>query len=339
MTRIGVIGTGAIAQVHLDAWAQLPVELVGYYDVDQAAAERAVAKYGGQAFPTLDALLDAVDMVDICTPGTAHKGPVLAAAAAGKAIICEKPLARSLADCEEMVAACATAGVPLYPAHVVRFFPQFARIKEALDGGALGNPGVIRTTRAGSFPRPGGSFSSAYYGDFARSGRVVLDVGIHDLDFQRWCCGEVTHVFTRGTTFTEEPRNDHALITLRFANGAIGHVQCAWALPSGVFRTRVELAGDDGIAEWDSLDVPSLLVQQRSEDDTGVETLGHSPWDAELQPYYAELAHFVDCYENGTPPRATGHDGLMAVKLALAAIESMRSGAPVEIATFQEVTA
>ncbi|MEZ4581784.1 MAG: Gfo/Idh/MocA family oxidoreductase [Caldilineaceae bacterium] len=58
MTRIGVIGTGAIAQVHLDAWAQLPVELVGYYDVDQAAAERAMAKYGGRAFPTLDALLE-----------------------------------------------------------------------------------------------------------------------------------------------------------------------------------------------------------------------------------------------------------------------------------------
>lgn len=339
MTRIGVIGTGSIAQVHLDAWAQLPVELVGYFDLDQAAAARAVAKYGGQAFATLDALLDAVDMVDICTPGTAHKGPVMAAAAAGKAIICEKPLARSLADCEEMVAACEAAGVPLYPAHVVRFFPQFARVKEALDSGALGNPGVIRTTRAGAFPRPGGTFSSDYYGDFARSGRVVLDVGIHDLDFQRWCCGDVTHVFARGTTFTDAPRNDHALITLRFANGAIGHVQCAWALPSGVFRTRVELAGDGGIAEWDSLDMPSLYIQRRNAEDNGLETSGSSPYAPELQPYYAELAHFLDCYENGTPTQVDGHDGLMAVKLALAAIESMRTGAPVEIATFQEVTA
>ncbi|MEZ4717923.1 MAG: Gfo/Idh/MocA family oxidoreductase [Caldilineaceae bacterium] len=337
MTRIGVIGTGAIAQVHLDAWAQLPVELVGYYDVDQAAAERAVAKYGGQAFPTLDALLDAVDMVDICTPGTAHKGPVLAAAAAGKAIICEKPLARSLADCVEMVGACEAAGCRSIRPTWCASFPSLSGSKRRWTT-ALGDPGVIRTTRAGAFPGRA-AVSPARTTATSHAAGVVLDVGIHDLDFQRWCCGEVTHVFTRGTTFTEDPRNDHALITLRFANGAIGHVQCAWALPSGIFRTRVELAGDEGIAEWDSLDVPSLLVQRRNDDDTGVETRGHSPWDTELQPYYAELAHFVDCFENGAPPRVTGHDGLMAVKLALAAIESMRTGAPVEIATFQEVTA
>ncbi|MEZ4609670.1 MAG: Gfo/Idh/MocA family oxidoreductase [Caldilineaceae bacterium] len=254
---------------------------------------------------------------------------------AGTAVICEKPLARSLADCVEMVGACRRLGCrSIRP--MVRFFPQFVRVRGA--GQRRGRSGCDPHHLRGAFPGRA-AVSSAYYGDFARSGRVVLDVGIHDLDFQRWCCGEVTHVFTRGTTFTEDPRNDHALITLRFANGAIGHVQCAWALPSGIFRTRVELAGDEGIAEWDSLDVPSLLVQRRNDDDTGVETRGHSPWDTELQPYYAELAHFVDCFENGAPPRVTGHDGLMAVKLALAAIESMRTGAPVEIATFQEVTA
>ena len=130
-------------------------------------------------------------MVDICTPGTAHKGPVLAAAAAGKAIICEKPLARMLADAQAMVDACEAAGVPLYVAHVVRFFPEFALAKKQLDSGALGRPAVMRTVRAGSFPRPGNSFSSDYYGDFSRSGGVIQDVGIHDIDYHRWCFGEV----------------------------------------------------------------------------------------------------------------------------------------------------
>ncbi len=94
MTRIGVIGTGAIARVHLDAWQRVPVDLVGYFDIDRSAAEAAAAIYGGKVYDRLEDLLADVDMVDICTPGTAHKGPVLAAAAAGKAIICEKPLAR-----------------------------------------------------------------------------------------------------------------------------------------------------------------------------------------------------------------------------------------------------
>lgn len=337
MTRVGIIGTGAISRVHLDGWSRLPVDLVGYYDIDRSAAERAQAVYGGRVYDTLNALLADTDMVDICTPGTDHKEPVLAAAAAGKAIVCEKPLARHLTDCQEMVDACERAGVTLYPAHVVRFFPEFAQAQQTLASGAIGAAAVIRTVRAGSFPRPGGTFSASYYGDFARSGRVILDVGIHDLDFQRWCCGEVERVFARGATFSEDPRNDHALIVLRFASGAIGHVQCSWAHPAGLFRTRLEIAGDGGLVEWDSLDTPSLLMQMRNADDTGHERRGGNPTAPDEEPYGAELAHFLHCYKTGEKPRVSAHDGLMAVKIALAAIESMRIGRPVEIATFEEV--
>ena len=134
MQRIGVIGTGSIAAVHLDGWRRMPgIELVGYYDIVPEAADRAAQRYGGRVFATLDELFDAVDMVDICSPGTAHKENVLAAAAAGKAIICEKPLARHLADAVEMVETCERLGVPLFPAQVVRFFPMYSRVKERID--------------------------------------------------------------------------------------------------------------------------------------------------------------------------------------------------------------
>ncbi len=337
MTRIGVIGTGAIARVHLDAWQRIPVDLVGYFDIDRTAAEKAAAVYGGSVYDRLEDLLAGVDMVDICTPGTAHKGPVLAAAAAGKAVICEKPLARTLADAQEMVDACAAAGVPLYVAHVVRFFPEFALAKAQLDSGGIGEPAVIRTTRAGSFPRPGGAFSSNYYGDFDSSGGVIHDVAIHDIDFHRWCFGEVTRVFTRGTTFSEDPRNDHALIVLRFENGAIGHIQASWAHPAGLFRTRLEIAGTEGLVEWDSLESPSLISHQRDATDRGLERSERNPISPAEHPYYAELAHFVDCYERNIPARVSAHDALMAVKVSLAAIESMRTGKPVDLATFEEV--
>ncbi len=336
MTRVGMIGTGAIARVHLDGWSRLPVELVGYYDINRSAAERTAAQFGGVVFDSREALLAEVDLVDVCTWGTAHKEPVLAAAAAGKAVVCEKPLARSLRDAEEIVAGCAEAGVPLYVAHVVRFFPEFAAAKATLNSGALGKPAVLRSVRSGSFPRPGGEFSADYYGDFDRSGGVVLDVGIHDIDYARWCFGEVERVFVRGTTFTEDPRNDHALIVLRFENGAIGHIQASWANPAGTFRTRLELAGDGGIVEWDSLDSPSFIVQRRNESDDGLIASAYSPVAPEEQPYYAELAHFLDCFERGVPAEVTPHDALMAVKISLAAIESMRSGRPISIAEFKE---
>ncbi len=223
-------------------------------------------------------------------------------------------------------------------AHVVRFFPEFALAKKQLDNGALGRPAVMRTVRAGSFPRPGNSFSSDYYGDFARSGGVIHDVAIHDIDFHRWCFGEVKRVFTRGTTFTEDPRNDHALIVLRFENGAIGHIQASWANPAGVFRTRLEIAGTDGLVEWDSLEMPSLVthIAQRDRHRPRTQrTQPHRPGRAPLLRRACPLCRLLRARHSGA--RVSAHDALMAVKVSLAAIESMRTGKPVDIATFEEV--
>jgi predicted dehydrogenase len=338
MKRIGILGTGAVAHLHVPGWQRLPVELVGYYDIQPSAARSFRDQYGGAVFDSLDAFLAEVDVVDICTPGTVHKESVLAAAEAGKAIVCEKPLARHLADCQEMVQACERAGVPLFVAHVVRFFRQFEGAKAVIDRGDIGAPGVIRTVRAGDFPR----FDprNTYYGDFDRSGGVILDVGIHDIDFQRWCCGEVTRVFARGLTFTGIPQRDHALITMRFASGAIGHIECSWTHPRGLGHTRLEVAGDRGLIEWDSRSSTPIRAALRPEAGSGgeVQQSSASPLAAHDDPFAAELAHFLDHLENGVPLRVTAHDGLMAVKIALAAMESVRSGQPVEIATFEEVT-
>jgi predicted dehydrogenase len=331
MKRVGILGTGAIAQVHLEGWQRLPATISAYYDIRPEAAQRAAATYGGQACASLEEFFDRVDLVDICTPSATHKENVLAAVAAGKAIVCEKPLARHLADAEAIVAAVEVAGVRLFVAQVVRFFPQYAKAKALLDRGALGNVGVIRTVRAGSFPRMGGTFTSDFYSDFNRSGGVILDLGIHDIDFQRWCCGEVERVFARGLTFANLKECDHALITLKFANGAIGHIECSWAHPPCTWRTRLEIAGDDGIVEWDGFEDAPLLALFNNDDGTGFTQSLASPTAPEDNPYYLELKHFLECVEQDKPFVVTPRDGLMAVKLSLAAIESLRSGAPVDV--------
>ena len=292
-------------------------------------------RFGGTVYDTLTDLLENVDIVDVCTHTPAHKEPVLAAAAAGKPVMCEKPLARHLADCEEMVAACEAANVPLFVAQVVRFFPQFASAKKVLDSGKLGRPGVIRTIRGGSFPR---KTSNTWYANLAASGGVIMDVSIHDIDFVRWCFGEVARVFARGLTFADEDRRDHALITLRFTNGAIGHIEGSWAFPPGQFHTRLEIAGDQGLVEWDSTEGNPLRTAFITDAENGqVSRNDLSPLAESDDPYYLEMAHFLQCLETGQPFRVTPHDGLMAVKVSLAAIESMRTGQPVDIATFQEV--
>ena len=344
MKRVGIVGAGGIGAWHARRWKQLPVELAGFYDVVPEAATRAAEEYRGLVFESLDSLLAAVDVVDVCTPTPYHKPPVLAAAAAGKDIVCEKPLARHLRDAEEMVAACQAAGARLFVAQVVRFFPQFAQAKAILDSGALGRPGVIRTVRGGSPPH---TAERSWFADFEQSGGVVMDVSIHDIDFARWCFGDVERVFARGLTFAGVRPHDHALITLRFKNGAIGHIEGSWAYPPGRFRTLFEIAGDQGLIEFDSMAPAPLTVTlhtsspscaQEGEEAGQAPAIPqhYSPLAPTDDPYVLELEHFVNCLESGDEFLITPQDGLEAVKISLAAIESMRTGRPVDVVTFRE---
>jgi len=341
MKRIGIIGAGAIARTHADRIKKMPgIELAGYYDIFPEAAQRAVEQYGGQVYDSLDALLGDVDFVDICTTANAHREPVLAALEAGVPAIVEKPLARHLADCYAIVEAQARTGTPLFVAQVVRFFPQFAAAKAALERGDIGAPGTLRTVRGGSPPGGGGwgnaGSARTYYNDFDKSGGVILDVSIHDIDYQRWCFGEVERVFARGLRFAGKNPKDHALITLRFENGAIGHIEGSRAYPPGLWRTRIEMAGTEGIIEWDSLDQQPVEWRVQPDPEAAPSSGAASPLADADDPYYREIAHFIDAVERGVAPSVTAQDGLMAVKICLAAIESERRGEAVRVIDFEE---
>jgi predicted dehydrogenase len=341
MKQVGIVGAGLTGGMHAERWVQLrsdrggDLELAGFHTRTPAHAQVAADRYGGRAFPSLQAMLAEVDIVDICTPTPTHKDLVLAAAAAGKDILCEKPMARNLRDAAEMIAASESAGVRLFMAHVVRFFPEYARAKELLDGGLLGRPGIIRTVRGGNFPAPD---TPNWYVDFEQGGAVILDMLIHDIDYARWCFGDMTRVFARGLTFSDVEDADHVLLAARFKNGAIGHLEGSWAFPPGNFRTRLEIAGDGGLLEVDSLDCPPfqvLLKQEGTALAAGVpvpETSLHPTDD----PYYREIAHFVTCLESGEEFLVTPQDGLEALRIALAAIESLRTSQPIDVETFEE---
>jgi UDP-N-acetylglucosamine 3-dehydrogenase len=323
-----------MGRFHARRWAQLPVTIAGFYDTSGSAAAQAAQELSCRPFEDLQALVNAVDVVDVCCPTPDHRVPVLTAAAAGKDVVCEKPLARHLVDALEILATCRENGVRLFVAHVVRFFPQFARAKALLDAGKLGRPGMIRSVRGGQPPDPE---RRSWFADFSHSGGVILDVSIHDLDFARWCFGDVERVFARGLTFAGVAPYDHTLITLRFKNGALGHVEGSWAFPRGEpFRTRFEITGDAGLMEWDSLTSAPVQVVLRSEEapNAAAVPVTYDPLAPADDPYFIELQHFLDCLDTGEPFRVSPEDGLEALRLSLAAVESIASGRPVTLDAF-----
>ena len=328
MRRVAIIGSGNIGSWHASRWQALPVELTGFYDADPARATALAAQHGGQAFTSLAAALDTSDLIDICTPPAEHASATIAAARAGKHVVCEKPIARHLADARAMIAACEAAGVRLFVAHVVRFTPEFVSAKAVLDSGALGRLGVVRSVRGGAPPG-----HSQWFSDIEQSGGVTLDVAIHDIDYMRWLCGDVVRVFSRGLTF-RSLTVDHALITLRFASGVIGHIEASWAFPAGNFRTSLELAGTEGLLAHDSDQAKPLEVQYHA-GAASPPMLG-SPAPLHEDPYFLELKHVLDALDSGSAFLVTPDDALAALRVALAAIESLRTGRPVDVAMFEE---
>ena len=172
-----------MARTHTTGWQAAGAEIVGVYSLDAEGAVALAEDYGTTVLSSTDALINAVDVVSVCTPTPLHHRHVLQAAAAGKAIVCEKPLARTTAQAAEMVAACEQAGVPLLVGHVVRFFPEYAAAHAIVQRGEIGRVAVSRFTRA-SF-KPHANNPASWFHDTAQSGGVLMDLMIHDYDMAR----------------------------------------------------------------------------------------------------------------------------------------------------------
>lgn len=329
MRRVGMIGAGNIARIHAACWSQLPVQLVGIHDLRPEAAAELAAAHGTRAYASSAELLNQVDIVDVCVPTPLHREYVLAAAARGADVFCEKPIARTTADAHAMIEACEQAGVRFFIGQVVRFFHEYERAKAILDSGAIGRPGVIRTTRGGYHPRGW----KDWYTRFDWSGGLMLDMMVHDFDYVRWCCGEVERVYSKSLTFADSYTTNYALVTLRFAGGAIGHVEGSWAYPKGMWRTRLEIAGDRGLLDYDNERSAPLRVSMHEAEGGAVAAVAIPENPVDESPFLREIRHFLECVESGAPFRVGPRDALAALRIALAAIESSRSGFPVSPAT------
>ncbi len=326
MHRVAIIGAGSMGLRHAQAYVEMPnAELVAVMDGEPEAAEKLGEAHSVRWFSDIDEMFGEVglDAVDICTPTPTHLNYIKAAAGAGKHVCCEKPLARTIGQAQEAVRVCDEAGVVLFVAHVLRWFPQLRQLSELIKSGAIGDPVVARTSRGSVHP-------GRWFAEVKARGGVILDLLVHDFDWLRWCFGRVKRVYARGLAEKKALNTDYALVTLRFESGVIAHVEGSWARPDG-FVVDVEVAGTEGLLSFSSRDTPTLIIQKKSDDSSmHAAVVSSSPTSA--SPYQLELEHFITCLEEGRTPDVTGEDGLEAVRIAESALRSIGTGEPVSIA-------
>jgi predicted dehydrogenase len=326
--RVGVVGSGFMGSTHAAAWRAEGLA-VTIFSPDPARAAATAAEAGASTARTLDELLAGVDIVDVCTPTDAHTPIVLAAAAAGRHVVCEKPLALSVADADAMIAACEAAGVRLFVGHVLRYVAEYALVKAIVDRGEIGEPAVIKLKRAAFRPqKPAGHWLF----DPARSGGMAFDLTIHDIDFARWVAGDVVRAYAWSAGIERPDRSlDHAFLTLTHTSGAITQIVGSWAYGAPTFRTRLEIAGSHGLIEHDSERAQPLLSFLHAAPDSGQGAVGIARSLSREDPFRDQLRDVLGAIADGREARVTAHDALEAVRIGLACNESARTGRAVDV--------
>lgn len=322
--RVGVAGAGFIATPHVNAYAAQPgVRVVGVADAVMSKAERLASQVDASACASFDELLDLeLDVVSICTPPTTHASLCVQALEAGLHVLCEKPIARGLADARRIVAAAQSATGILMVGHVSRYEPDHRTAKQAIDDGLLGEVRMMSHSLTTSMPAwsQGGWLS-----DFEQSGGPLVDLGIHSLDFLTWCAGsEPVRVHAVGAD-TAIGASSYMLTTVRYANGALGLVESSWAHPaSSGFRLATEIVGTQGRLNWDYDSISGGVVNLADGSTRTLDPLSDSG-------FRLEIDNFLRAIRSAAPSPVPPEQAVTALRIALAALESRATGTVIDL--------
>jgi predicted dehydrogenase len=317
--RIGVIGLGSIGRTHIATWKANGITPVAFADAVPAALEAAVSEHGGEGFADGIELIRSgkVDIVSICTPPLFHKDLAIAAAEAGVAVLCEKPLARSLPDAEAIVEAVERAGTLFSVGFCHRFEPAIEKLKEMIDAGELGDIMTFRNRFAGL---KADAHTTWFGNPGLAGGGVMADTNVHSIDIFRYLVGDPTdvHAFTSTRETEHGPElqvDDTALLTLRAADGALGIIEGSWRTPPGEWT--VTIYGTRGTA---FVDYKATGIELRCADGEIKQI------DVEAgSRFEREFAQFLACWRGEATPRVTVRDGLAANRILDAAYASSGS--------------
>jgi myo-inositol 2-dehydrogenase / D-chiro-inositol 1-dehydrogenase len=320
--RIAVLGVGRIGKLHADlihSMTEASVAMV--QDVHEPSAAATGAALGVRHTTSIDEVLASseVDAVAICSPTPAHVPMLEAAAAAGKAIFCEKPVSLDLALVDAALAKVAAAGVPLHIGFNRRFDPAHRSVRQAVLDGHVGDVEICRITSRDPAPPPV---------DYVKtSGGLFLDMTIHDFDMARFITGsEVTEVSAHGAVLVDPAIGqagdiDTAVVVLRHENGAITTIDNTRRAAYG-YDQRVEVHGSLGMAQSDN--PPNYTGRIHTADGSRTPPIPYFFLERYTPAYVHQWKSFVHAVRTGTPTEITAADGRAPLVIGLAAIKSMR---------------
>ncbi len=329
--NIGVVGLGRLGALYASYFLGriANARLVAVSDVLADVAEKFASEHDVPRWYQhyQDLLADkAVDAVVIVTPTSLHKDVSVAAAQAGKAVFCEKPLSISLDESLAIKAAVAQTGIFFHLGFMRRFDKGYAAAHQKIAAGEIGTPIVFKSTSRDPY-RP-----SLEYLAPEHSGGLLMDCGIHDMDLARWLMGEVRSVYSIGDVLAYPEMKaigdvDNAIATLTFASGALGVIDLS---RSGVFGydIRTEILGTQGTLQVGYIRETPLLVLTKN-------NVAHDtvPYFMERfgQAYVDQLQNFVAHVRGDQPPAITCDDGIAALRVSLAATQSLHEQRPVTL--------
>ena len=310
--NVGVIGAGAMGENHVRVYHKMEeANLMGVSDVSERALKKIEKKYGAKGYTDYCELLanPEIEVVSVCVPTTFHHAVVMEAIKHKKHVLVEKPIAFTLTEAEEMIAAAKEAGVILATGHVERFNPAVQKAKELIDDGVIGDIVSAFAKRVGPLPPR------------IKDVGVSIDLAIHDLDIMNYLFEEeITQVYgTMNSSFDDCEFEDHAEIMVSFDNESTGIIEVNWLTPYK--RRELELTGTAGIISVD-------YIQQ------SIEVFGKFAQDIEIvheEPLKGELKSFLNSVVEEKEPVITGEDGLKALKMVIAANKSSKEHRPVSL--------
>jgi scyllo-inositol 2-dehydrogenase (NAD+) len=323
--NIGVVGLGRLGRLYARYFTnRLPgARLYAVTDMQPEAVKATVAETGAKGFATYQEMLadPALDAVVVMTPTKAHGEVVIAAAAAKKAIFCEKPLSLEVSEGEAMKAAVAKHGVFFQLGFMRRFDRAYAAAKKRIDAGEIGTPVIFKSTSKDALPPP------VEYLRPASSGGLFIDMGIHDFDLARWYMGEVKDVFSVGNSIAFPEIStvgdvENGLSTMNFVNGGIGTISLSRIGIYG-YGIHTEIVGTKGTIQIGYDRETAILVMTKDQ-------IAHDTvpgfYERFEQAYITQLQDFVDNLVKGRPAPIVADDGILAQKIAIAATKSLHSG-------------
>ena len=336
-TKVAILGAGFITDIHMESYHRFvpEAEVVAVYARNAGKAKAFAEKHHiPQWFDDMDAIIQhsGCEVVDICLPNYLHATATLKAAAAGKHIIIEKPLAITIEEADAMIAACKKAGVKLMYAEELCFAPKYERVRQMVKEGAIGDIYMLKQSEKHSGPH-----TDWFYDINLSGGGVLMDMGCHAIGWFRWMLNnaKVKSVYASMSTVLHGNRTkgeDNSVVILEFENGVTAVAENSWAKHGGM-DDKSEVHGTGGVVYADLFMGNAAISYSKSGYGYAMEkadtTIGWSFTVFEEvfnQGYPHELKHFIECVQQNKEPLVTGEDGRAVLEILYAAYASAGAG-------------